>query len=123
MIKALVLVLKWCEENDRNEFRRRDINHLLKTQSHVTRFADWVLFGGLVYRPAGKEKSWYGLNVGRARDFLAGKTEIPTKIIKDPMAKTLEKTDYRKIYDVPHIAEFLDENKEFISKYVGIVQI
>lgn len=124
MVQLLADVFRWCKEKGVHEFRRRDIAHLLTNDSKRARFSDWILFGGLVYRPEGQGKGgYYGMNMERVADFLAGRLAIPTLILKDPLAGTLEMTEKKTIFEIPHLKEFLDENQQFIASYTGVVEI
>ena len=122
MIHALKRVFEWCEKRGIYEFTRKDIKHFLTSDNEIARFGDLVLFGGLVYRPKGKKKGNYGINVQRTRDFFAGKYEIPTSIWKNPITKTLSKEKYCFIDDIPSLYEFLDKNQEFIARYRTPIQ-
>lgn len=124
MVKILFKILRWCEEKGVHEFRRRDIAHLLEGHSENARFSDLILFGGMVYRPDGERKGgYYGMNIGRVRDFLAGKYEVPTVILKDPLTGTLEMTEPRNVHQIPNLTEFLDENQQYIASYAGAVEL
>lgn len=124
MVKALLKIHQWCDENGVHEFTRRDIQHLLVGYSDNSRFSDWILFGGLIYRPEGEKKGGkYGMNMERVQDFLSGKTEIPTVILKDPLTGELEMTERKNVYQIPNLTEFLDENKQYIARYAGAVEL
>ena len=124
MVKVLLKIHKWCSEKETHEFTRKDIEHLLAGYSENCRMSDWVLFGGLMYRPDGEKKGGrYGMNMERTQDFLSGKLKIPTVILKDPLTKELEMTEYKNVYQIPHLAEFLDENKQYIARYSGAVEL
>jgi hypothetical protein len=124
MVKILLEIHKWCEEKNTHEFKRRDIAHLLRGDSERARFSDWILFGGLIYRPEGERKGGkYGMNMERVKDFLSGKLEIPTVIMKDPLTGELEMTEKKNVYQIPNLTEFLDENKQYIARYAGAVEI
>ena len=42
MVTSLRKVYVWCVENNRHEFRRREIRHLLLTENESAHFGDWV---------------------------------------------------------------------------------
>ena len=115
MVTALWRVFEWSEQKGINEFTRKDIKHLFTDENMTARFGDWVMFGGLVYKPDGK--STYGLNRERIIDFFNGKIPIPTTILKNPLTRTLEKSNHKFIGQIPNLGSFLDENKEFIVRY------
>lgn len=116
MVDALWSVWQWCQEKGRYEFSRKDIKHLLKTDSQIARFGDWVLFGGLLYRPDGK-KGLYGLHKERVRAFFCGELQIPRIIWKNPLTNELKRDEYSFISQIPHLGKFLDENAEYIAMY------
>lgn len=124
MVQALWKVVKWCREKHQWEFKRRDIKHLFSNENEIARFGDWILFGGLVYRPVnhkGKtKKGTYGINLIRAEQFFRGELQIPLTILKDPLIQgenSLQKTNYGTIHDVKSLKEFLDKDNEFIARY------
>lgn len=124
MVKILMRVHKWCVEKGVHEFRRKDISHLLSGDSERARFSDWILFGGLIYRPEGEKKGgYYGMNMERVQAFLAGHLEIPTVILKDPLTGELEMTEKKTIYQIPNLTDFLDENQQYVAQYTGVVEI
>lgn len=124
MVGILADVFKWCKQTGTHEFKRKDIAHLLTNDSKRARFSDWILFGGLVYRPEGESKGGrYGMNMERTLDFLSGKLAIPTVILKDPLTGTLEMTERKTIHEIPNLTEFLDENNQYIASYTGVVEI
>ena len=116
MIPPLVRVYKWCITNDRHEFTRKEIKHLLHTDSEMARFGDWVMFGGLMYKPEGRRGIW-GMNMERTQMFLGGYHMIPTVIIKDPITKELEKNDYAYIFEIPNLNVFFKDGF-FEAEYV-----
>lgn len=113
MVSALFDIAKWCKENNQYEFTRKEIKHLLKNDSQIARFGDWVYFGGLIYK---KGKGHYAIDISRARLFYANRLEIPISVAKDPKGLvTTIRTG--KVLDVPNLTEFLDENLMFLAKY------
>jgi len=116
MVRALVKVYAWAREKDVHEFTRKDIKHLFTNENETARFGDWILFGGLVYRPLGAQRGCYGLNFDRVEDFLSGRTQIPTTILKDPLKGTHEPTDYRHIKDIKNLSDLLTHG-EFVAVY------
>lgn len=115
---------KYCREKGTNEFRRRDVEHLLKSAGEKSRFSDLILFGGLIYRPEGEKKGgYYGMNIERTEAFLSGRQPIKTLILKDPLSKTLEHLEPRYIHEIPSLTEFLDENAQYIASYTGVVEL
>jgi hypothetical protein len=123
MVKALILVYKWCKEHEVHEFQRSEVNHLMDRVEY-TRFGDWVYFGGLIYRPeGGKERAQYGMHIGRVEEFLSGNRKIPTLAIKDPLSGQVDLEEEKYIHEIPHLTEFLNEHQQYIARYVGSVEI
>lgn len=115
MVNALWNVFQWCEQNHRHEFKKREIKHLMDDVA-ISVFAYWRWFGGLVYNPDGVRGN-YGLNMERCEEFFAGTLQIPVEIWTDPLTHEVEAKDYRTIGNIPHLSEFLDQNKNFIARY------
>lgn len=120
LLEALWRVFMWCEQKNRHEFDIKEVSHLLDKNSYA-RFGDLILFGGLVYRPnnlfSKKRKGLYGLNRARILAFFNGAEAIPTTLLKNPLDKTIEKTDYRFISQIKNLGSFLDREKQFIANY------
>lgn len=119
MVIDLWKVLRWCEENNKFTFHKKDIEHLL-SKSVQANFAYWRWFGGLLYNPddiAGH----YGINRERADDFFSGNLEIPMTLYRNPLGKnlgeSLRKGKYGTIRDVPNLTKFLDEDENYIARY------
>lgn len=117
MVLSLAHVYKWLKENKRHEFQRKEINHLLTDGNKSARFGDWVYFGGLAYK--GEKKGDWGLNMDRCEKFFCGHSMIPTRVLKDPITKKIEKFDYKHESDIPGLHRFLDENGLYDAKYVS----
>ena len=114
MLTSLVRVFKWLKEKERDTFQRHEINHLFANGNEFSRFGDWKYFGGL----AEKNGRTWKLNMERCSEFFAGRTVIPTKVLKDPITKKIvDKYDYRNASEIPDLFKFLDENKIFIPRY------
>lgn len=116
MVYSLSKVYKWCVENNTHNFTRKQIKHLFKSENETARFGDWVMFGGLLYKPEGRRGIW-GMNMQRTTNFLNGDYSIPTVIWKDPVTKQLTKEDYRFIREIPGLSRFLDEDGFYIVEY------
>lgn len=114
LTKALWRVFCWAKAKDIDQFKRKDIKHLLLNENDTARFGDWVLFGGLVYK-TGKGK--YGLNLSRCEDFFSGKLEIPTLLLKNQLTGKCEPKEYRRLDQIPSLMAFLNEDKEYITNY------
>lgn len=119
MIRALHTVYRWCLEKNRHEFTRKDIKHLFINENEIARFGDWVMFGGIVYRPLinGKpKKGHYGINITRSREFFSGFYKIPARIWKSPDG-TLHPEDYRSLKEMPRLYELLNTDLEYSVNY------
>jgi hypothetical protein len=116
MSRALFRVYKWCKENGRHEFQRKDVKHLFGGESVSARFGDWVWFGGLVYK--GK-KAHYGLNMERCHDFFSGQRQIPARIekssVKNEIVRVLE---YQNAKDIHELYQLLTEDGEYKANYI-----
>jgi hypothetical protein len=115
LIIGLLRVWAWCNQNDRHEFTRKEVKHLFKSENISARFGDLVYFGGLVYKQG---KGNYGLNMERMSQFVAGRYAIPTVVCKNPLTKEITHGEKKTINDIPSLKKFLDENGEYISKYI-----
>jgi len=109
MARALHKVWKWCDERKVYEFNRKEIKHLFTNENQSARFGDWILFGGLVYRPSGKGKGEYGLNLERVRQFFNNELLIPTIIEKKKVDGKMEyiKTNPKNLKDMPELKDLL----------------
>ena len=114
LIESLGKIYKWCKVKGIHEFTMKHVKGLLGHNDYA-RFGDLVLFGGLVYKNG---RARYGLNMERCEDFFAGKTKIPTKILKDPITRELEKLEYKTVRDIPGLMKFLNEEGLYESRYV-----
>ena len=103
MGEALARVYKWCKEKGKNEFQRKEIEHLLLDGNQKARFGDWVFFGGLAYK--GDKKGDWGINMNRCEKFFANQKAIATRVLKDPMTKQMEKLDYELSKEIPGMHE------------------
>lgn len=120
LIRALHRIWKWCDEKGVHEFTRKEIKHLFAGENQIARFGDWVLFGGLVYRPLvnGKpRKGRYGLNMERVAEFFAGRYDIPKVVWKDPFTGDLEAKGCINVAEVPKLIDLLDKNDEYVPMY------
>lgn len=118
MAEALWRIFRWCEDKGIHEFSRKDVKHLLRTESESARFGDWVWFGGLVYK---RGKGRYGLNMERCDRFFRGRYQIPLRIFKKTykMPKTWQ---YRTegvgtINEIPALTRLIGSDGEFRARY------
>jgi hypothetical protein len=115
MADSLKKVFQWCIEKNKHEFSRKDIKHLLTTDSEIARFGDWVWFGGIVYK---RGKGEYGINMERANAFFTGKLKIPMTIVKDPKTDEHYGEDYRSLSEMHKLKDLLDIDGSYIAEYV-----
>lgn len=117
LVSALIRAYKWCLDNDRHEFSRSDIKHLiLRNENDTARWGDWILFGnGMVYKPEGKG-SW-GLNMERVQEFLEGKREIPIKVAK--RGKEFKVLEIGTIKNIKNLSDYLDGDMKYMVKYLN----
>lgn len=121
MVESLFRVWQWCQEKNIHEFSRQEIKQFLLNENESARWGDWIMFGGLVYSI---KKGHFGINGPRVSDFFAGKLPIPATILKNPLKPKGEQLLMGNpiyISEVPNITTFLDDNQEFITRYVGQV--
>lgn len=127
MLKSLWNVFKWCLEKEKHEFDRKEIEEFLVGGNQKARFGDWVLFGGLVYRPEVKpgkiKKGHFGLNIERCDQFFKNKLSIPSRLWKDPITDEIDKVDYRFAREIPGLIELLDEDGFYKARYATAGQL
>lgn len=113
LIDSLYQIYIWCGKNRRHEFETKNITQFLG-KSNYARFGDLVRFGGLVYKPKDDKgetrKAWFGLNMGRAKEFFAGTREIPVQITINQITNEIIDSHYVKIYDFPSLYKFIKAN-------------
>lgn len=117
LIDALYRVYCWCGKNRRHEFRTKDIKNFLG-KNEYNRFGDLVRFGGIVYKPrlqGETEKAWYGINMGRAKEFFSGTREIPLQITLDQMTGEIIDEVRCGVNDFPELSALL--TKEGLYDY------
>ena len=109
LIDALYRVYCWCGKNRKHEFHTKDIKHLLG-KTEYNRFGDLVRMGGIIYRPKveGKsKKAFYGIHMGRAKEFFNGQRDIPIQITLDQITGEILGEVRGKIGEFPDIQAFL----------------
>ncbi len=119
LVLALKQVVRWCIEKSKHEFKMSEIRDVIGPVAY-SKFADWVYFGGILYRPLveGKTvKGLYGLNMQRAVQFFRGEYQIPKKIWRNPVTRELRHEDLATIRQLPKLIEFLDENLNYVPEY------
>ena len=115
MVMALEEITKWAKEKNRHEFKRSEIAHLLKGETQVATFGNWVHFGGIFYKRG--ERGYWGINRERAEQFLGGNLKITTCVLHDPLANTYEATEEGYITEVKGISAYCDTMGNFIVEY------
>jgi len=112
LIRALYDVYRWCGVNRRHEFKTREIKHLLG-KNEYNRFGDLVRFGGIVYKPkedGESEKALFGINMARAKEFFAGKRDIPLQIVLDQISGEILSEVRGYVGDFPELSSFIGKN-------------
>lgn len=118
LVIALLAVWKWCKEKNVTKFERRDVSHLFKSETVTANFGNWLLFGGLLFRPEeNKKKGHYQFNTERTEAFFRGELEIPMTIWKNPLTGELSMEDYGTIDKIPDLREMLDEDGYYVAQY------
>lgn len=115
MIKSLIKAYNYAVKNETDRFKRRDIKHMMKSESESARFGDWVLFGGLLHKEG---KGNYVIHKERCREFFRGELKIPTAVWKDTVTgKVVEKVDEKTINEIEGLEQLLDEEGRYIPEY------
>ena len=109
LIDALYDIYCWCGKNKKHEFKRGEVEHLLRGNNNYARFGDLVWFGGLVYKPDHKKAHW-GLNMQRCREFFRGQREIPVQVTINQLTNEIVAKKMVKIGDFPRLQDLLDKN-------------
>lgn len=118
LVIALLAVWKWCRENGVTKFARRDVSHLFGNEAVTATFANWLLFGGLLFRPEdNQKKGHYQFNVERTEAFFKGELEIPMTIWKDQLTGELSMEDFGTIDKVPDLRQMLDDDGYYVAEY------
>lgn len=110
LIDALYQVYVWCGKGRRHEFETKEITQFLNKNNYA-RFGDLVRFGGIVYKPKDNEghtrKAWFGINMGRAKEFFSGEREIPIQITINQITNEIIYSHYVKINHFPELHQFI----------------
>lgn len=113
LISDLYRIYCWLGKNRRHEFNIKDIREKL-SKNNYARFGDLVRFGGIVYKfkdPEGKHlKGRYGIHMKRAREFFAGKREIPVQITLNQITNEIIDSKYVTVKDIPSLKTYIDQN-------------
>lgn len=123
MVQALFLVWKWCIEKERFEnIKRSEFSHLWGHNETITaNFGYWIDFGNstkMVTRGA-SGRGYYNFDPKTIGQFLQGKIQIPSKIIRNPLEIPTDTFhDPKMVTELPDLGAFLDENKDYIVTYL-----
>lgn len=110
---AIRILLNWCNEKGRVEFKTSEIKHLL-THTQYANLNHLVSFGGIIYRPINKKtgkrytSTHYGINRARAMEFLRGEKLIPTQITRDRFTRERTGEADGSVDDLPNTADLID---------------
>lgn len=117
MVKSLARLYCRAKQRGEHEFTRKEMVDIFKgSANEIARWGDWVYFGGLVYKPAGK--GTWGLNMERCSAFLSNNLEIAIRVSKDPISKQITTIERGTVRDIKNLSSFLDENQQYIAKYL-----
>lgn len=121
MVRVMVAIHQWCEENGKHEFSRKEIKHLFLTDVEIATFGNWVYFGGILYWPdeAKHTKGRWGMNMQRAREFIRGEKPINSIAWKDPLTKTIELGEPKFIHQIKGVEEYMSGGV-FIPEYEAV---
>lgn len=112
--KVIKKVYDWCNEKQRHEFKRCEINHLLDSNA-VARWGDLVLFGGIFYKSS---KGYWGMNKDRCESFLRGDYKIPKYVLVNPITREITKSSEEiEVDEIDLLSESLDEHNQFVATY------
>lgn len=122
-VQTLYKLVKWCSENETNEFKTSDVKHLLDhTQyanlNHLDRF------GGIVYRPINPKtdtpykSTYYGINLTRAHEFFRNERKAPVQIVSNRITGERVASTEKLLRDFPGIGEFLDEDQMYDPDHI-----
>ena len=117
MCVTLARIYKWSVENDKKEFDRKEIKHLLNSENDTARLGDWVYFGGLLLKTKDRN-GWWTINHRRCQNFFSGQTAIFSKLYKDRATGVIEKFDKLHASEMPPLRKFLDDNGLYKPDYV-----
>ena len=107
----------------REDIRKNEIKHLMDVDC-TARFGDWKIFAPeLVF---GTKKGYYSFDLRMIALYLAGKSQYPTRMLKNPLDGTIELYDPRTVNAVMPLSKFLDpDEQEYVvhyGEYQGEVQ-
>lgn len=113
LIASLYRVMRWCETNERHEFKMTDIRHLLG-QINYTRFGNLVHYGGVVYpikNEDGKRmRGHFGLNIERAKEVFANQRAFPLAKTYDMITGECIAETCVFVRELPSLKQFLDSD-------------
>jgi hypothetical protein len=118
MVSALWKIFKWCEINNTNNFNRKEVKHLFKSENETARFGDWLLFGGILTRKDHKKGNFI-MDMDLAKKFFVNELEIPLRLLKNPITKVITCMERGTLRDVPKLSVFLDDNLDYVVRYEG----
>lgn len=121
---AIRIILNWCNEKGRVEFKTSEIKHLL-THTQYANLNHLVSFGGIIYRPINRKtgkrysSTYYGINRARADEFLRGEKLIPTQITRDRFTRERTGEAEGTADDLPHTNDLLDESGRYTQPAIA----
>lgn len=120
MVDALRQVFRWCVQTGKYEdVSRHDFAHVWSGSESVTgTFAYWRDFTKETGMVTG-ENGRYSFDLEKIAQFLGGKLAVPTVIIRNPLTKQDVFDEYRFVEDVADVTAFLDEDRQYIVRYLN----
>lgn len=116
--KAIEILLAWCDEKGRHEFKISEVKHLIDHTQYAN-LNHLVSFGGVVYRPWNDRlhkpysSIWYGIHRGRALEFLRGERKIPVQIKRNRFTRERVGTAEGDRGDLPHVSDLVDSDGKY----------
>lgn len=112
---AIRIVLNWTRETGRHEFKISEIKDRL-THTQYANLNHLIAFGGIIYRPINKKtgkqykSTHYGIDRGRANDFLRGDKLVPTQITRDRFTRQRTGEANGSVDDLPNTLDLIDDD-------------
>lgn len=118
LVTALYRVWKWCGEKGVHEFDRKEVRHLFTTETMVATFGDLQYFGGILYRPDGKGRGYWGINMERAAKFFSDAYAVNSRIVLDRITNAvIDRQEPLFMRQVPRLTKFLDSEFRYVPEY------
>ena len=120
MVVGLLKIWKHAEVNDKWTWKASEVRQYLDGKAQYARFGDWKhLEPDMVYG----RKGLYLFDKDLMRETFTKQREICIRLWRDPLRKVDERTDFAYVDEVPKLGELLDDNRDFIIRYKGKVNL